>query len=55
MRVEGTEETTGLAVEQSVWQNRRLEAFIVRDQIRERLHALESTKHSLAGVGRSVW
>ena len=29
MRAEGTEETTGLAVEQSVSQNHRLEAFIV--------------------------
>ena len=29
MRAEGTEETTGLAVQQSVSQNRRLEAFMV--------------------------
>jgi len=36
MGAEGTEETAGLAVQQSVSQNRRLEAFIVRDQIRER-------------------
>ena len=55
MRAEGTEETTGLAVKEPVSQNRRLEAFIVRDQIRERLHALESTKHSSAGVAGSVW
>jgi hypothetical protein len=29
MRAEATEETTGLAVQQSVSQNRRLEAFMV--------------------------
>jgi hypothetical protein len=29
MRAEGTEETTGLAVQQSVSQNRRLEAVMV--------------------------
>jgi hypothetical protein len=54
MRAEETEETTGPAVKQSAAQNRRLEAFMVRDQIRERLQALESTKPSVAGVGRSV-
>jgi hypothetical protein len=42
MRAEGTEETTGLAVQQSVSQNRRLEAFIVRDQIRERPQAIQT-------------
>jgi hypothetical protein len=55
MRAEGPEETTGLAVQQSVSQNRRLEAFIVRDQIRERLHAIQTDEDSIAGTGRSVW
>jgi hypothetical protein len=42
MRAKGTEETTGLAVQQSASQNRRLEAFIVRDQIREGHHAIQT-------------
>jgi hypothetical protein len=54
MRAEGTEETTGPAVEQSVSQNRRLEAFIVSDWGRDLIPCSQRRKDSINGVGRSV-